>query len=103
MAIMRNLYVTFLVIRYSLLPPRRQGTSGAGSFPDNIPAVAPQMLPLLFADLTSAVTGTGTLRLFFPGCLAPAAPCLLFRLKRSGFSACRATMTPEGLLLTAIR
>jgi len=45
----------------------------------------------------------GTLALLFRDATAIAAPFLLFRLKRTGFSACRVMRVPEGLLLTARR
>lgn len=45
----------------------------------------------------------GELRLFFPECLAPAAPFLLFRLKREGFSRCSVEATERGLLLRGRR
>jgi hypothetical protein len=54
-------------------------------------------------ELSRGVDRHGEMKLLFPGCLPFAAPFLLFRLKRSGFSNCRAVMTGEGLLLTAIR
>lgn len=45
----------------------------------------------------------GTVRLFFPDTLPLAAPFILFRMKRTGFSNCRVTVTKGGLQLTAIR
>lgn len=39
----------------------------------------------------------GELRLYFPGCLAIAAPVILFRLKREGFSRCSVEASPQGL------
>jgi len=44
-----------------------------------------------------------TVRLFFPNTLALAAPFLLFRMKRRGFSAGKVTVQNGGLLLTATR
>ncbi|MRR06499.1 MAG: hypothetical protein EG828_06070 [Deltaproteobacteria bacterium] len=44
-----------------------------------------------------------TVRLFFPDVYFPAAPFLLFRMKRRGFSVCRVTVQNGGLLLTATR
>jgi len=43
------------------------------------------------------------LRLFFPNTFMLAAPFLLFRMKRRGFSASRVTVQNGGLLLTALR
>ena len=45
----------------------------------------------------------GELRLFFPGCLAIAAPVILFRLKREGFSRCSVEASPQGLLVRGWR
>ena len=44
-----------------------------------------------------------TVRLFFPDTYALAAPFLLFRMKRRGFSSSRVTLENGGLLLTATR
>jgi len=44
-----------------------------------------------------------TVRLFFPGAHPLAAPFMLFRLKRTGFSSCRIIVKDGGLLLTATR
>jgi len=45
----------------------------------------------------------GFLKIFFPGVFPLAAPFLLYRLKRTGFSGCRVTVTDGGLLVTASR
>ena len=45
----------------------------------------------------------GELRLFFPRCLAIAAPVLLFRLKREGFSRCSVEASRQGLLVRGRR
>ena len=45
----------------------------------------------------------GEMRLFFSRVMAIAAPFILFRLKRSGFSGCRVTVTDGGLMVTASR
>lgn len=44
-----------------------------------------------------------TVRLFFPHTHAMAAPFILFRMKRRGFSSSRVTVQNGGLLLTATR
>jgi hypothetical protein len=46
---------------------------------------------------------SGELRLFFPHCLAIAAPVLLFRLKREGFSVCSVEASELGLLVRGRR
>lgn len=43
------------------------------------------------------VDDRGELRLFFPDCRAPAAPFILFRLKREGFSRCSVQVSNRGL------
>jgi len=45
----------------------------------------------------------GELRLFFPDCLPLAAPFILFRLKRQGFSGCYVRATDRGLYVAARR
>jgi len=49
------------------------------------------------------VNDRGEIRLCFPGCFALAAPALLFRLKREGFSACTVRTTDRGLLVQGRR
>lgn len=39
----------------------------------------------------------GQFSIFFPGCLAIAAPFVLFRLKRKGYSRCSAQASQQGL------
>jgi hypothetical protein len=58
---------------------------------------------LFSADLSRSLGPDGRLSFRIPGCAAAAAPFVLFRLKRSGFSDCRATATKEGLLVEARR
>lgn len=57
----------------------------------------------LFPNPGCTAGAGGTRRLFFPYCMPIAAPFILFRLKRSGFSGCRVTVTDGGLLVTASR
>jgi hypothetical protein len=45
----------------------------------------------------------GELKLLFPGCQAFAAPALLFRLKREGFSGCTVHASNEGLVVQGRR
>ena len=49
------------------------------------------------------INSQGELRLFFPDCLAIAAPLLLFRLKREGFSCCLVQVADHGLLVLGRR
>lgn len=45
----------------------------------------------------------GFLKIFFSDVFPLAAPFLLYRLKRTGFSGCKVTVTDGGLLVTARR
>lgn len=101
--------MTLLVTANALLP-RRNGSSmtGFASNPSGDIAsaymhVPPKKVRLYLADLDSAVNRQYECALFFPDCLAPAAPFLLFRLKRQGFSNCCISMTTGGLALYARR
>ena len=101
----QRLLITARVALYALLPPRKRTTPSpilitSSTLPTE---VSSQALRWALADLSQHVRTDGTLALFFPGCLAPAAPFLLFHLKRRGFSSCRATTAPGGLLLAATR
>lgn len=108
MSILKRFYITALVMRGALLPPRRGG--GLPGVPDDGMVVPPGYLPVpaeqitrYLANLGRAVGRDGKLALFFPGCGALAAPFLLFRLKREGFSNCTAIATVDGLLMEAWR
>lgn len=107
MNFLRRLYITALVIRAALLSPRRGSVlpgvpDGTAAPPGYLPVPARQA-PCYLADLGRAVGRDGKLALFFPGCGAPAAPFVLFRLKRQGFSNCTATATADGLSVEAWR
>jgi len=98
---------TAVVIRYALFPPRQEN-AGYNSTASVEPSsgdieVNGDNVRFFLAELKRASIREGKLRMFFPGCLALAAPFLLFRLKREGFSNCRVLMTGGGLLLTASR
>lgn len=90
MSSLRRLFGTIEVIRFALSP----GVS---------PAAAGRNPYCRFPDFSSAVDERGRLEIFYPDCYFPAAVALLFRLKRQGFSACRATVRDSGILLTAER
>ncbi|MBT1074279.1 hypothetical protein [Geobacter grbiciae] len=101
----------FVIIALNALWPRTK-TGGAPlrnaaphlpSVPPGFTPVAPAGISPILADPGQAVNAEGDLSLFFPGCPALAAPFLLFRLKRLGFSRCRVRLLPEGLALTARR
>ena len=106
-AMLTGFYVTALVMLRSLLPPRPGSLTAGGGEATAAPAghltVAPEDIPRCLAGLSRAAGKGGELALFFPGCRAPAAPFLLFRLKREGYSNCRAIATADGLLVEATR
>ena len=101
----RRFYITVLVILRSLVPLR------SGHVPTGEAAVAasgylpvpPREIGWYLTNLGRVVGADGRLALFFPGCRAPAAPFVLYRLKREGYSGCTATATPDGLLVNAAR
>jgi hypothetical protein len=101
-----RLSTTLLVIVKSLCPAGRRAPlagSASSQVPPGYTPVPPEAIPLYLAGLNSAVRSDGNLALFFPGCAAVAAPFLLFRLKREGYSGCRAIATKDGLLVDARR
>lgn len=88
----------------------RQALTGGGRNTAIVPrpcsgttTILPSAFAAVLADLDAVLRPDGSLDLLFRSALAPAAPFLLFRLKRTGFSACMATATPEGIRLTARR
>jgi hypothetical protein len=72
------------------LPPARQGQVGMD-------------IHRYLADLNRTVNPKGGVDLFLPECLPLAAPFLLFRLKREGYSRCRASISGGGLHIHACR
>ena len=83
---------------YALLPGRRcdRPPSGEGGTLSCLPGQ-------INCDLETLLGSSGELRLFFPDCLSMAAPLLLFRLKRRGFSRCSVQASRGGLLLQGWR
>ena len=107
---LQRLYRTLLVIGFSIRPasPGKSKyilkTTPESSHSLSIHVVASnEAIRYYLSDMCKWIDRQGELRLLFPGCHVLAAPFLLYRLKRSGFSDCRALMTGEGLLITAVR
>ena len=104
---LNSIYMTSLVIIYALFPPRpandKYNHRVASDPSSGHVAVRGENIRFYLADLNRAINKGGELKLSFPGCFALAAPLLLFRLKRNGFSTGRVLSTAEGLLLTATR
>lgn len=110
MTIFGRLYQTARVIGWAVFPLRRvtagkTGPAGTDSGPAPTGPIRLRScdLPVYLADFNRAIDRQGRLTILFPGCLVVAAPFLLYRLKRAGFSACRAVASAEGVLLTASR
>jgi hypothetical protein len=66
-------------------------------------SLAIKKFPGVLRTPAASVGPDGFLRIFFPCVFPLAAPFLLYRLKRTGFSGCRVTVTDGGLLVTARR
>lgn len=101
MSFLARLHFSLLIVRHALIPSGNQLSPGTPSLSSR-PVTAAELACLL-ADLQKALDDAGNLSIFFPGALPLAAPFLLFRLKRQGFSACRVTADGKGLHLTASR
>ena len=104
---LHRIYLTAVVISYSLFPPRPENAwynrKATAEPPLRHIAVRGDNVRFYLADLNRSINREGELRLLFPGCFALAAPLLLFRLKRNGFSNCRALLTAEGVFISASR
>lgn len=98
-----KLCATLQLIGGSLFPGRRESFPPGSRNNNESIVIAPEDFAAALAELDSLLRLDGTLDLLFTEALSPAAPFLLFRLKRAGFSNCRAIATPKGILLTASR
>jgi hypothetical protein len=93
------LSITMSVILNALAPRKWHGT-----LPGPFNGIAlPGDIPRYLANLGQLVGNDGKLGLFIPGCAPLAAPFLLFRLKREGYSSCCVTAAKDGLRITARR
>jgi len=103
----KMIYLSALVSRYALFPPGRESSGQHAADQPTLqnPHVALTRGDIRYylSDINRAADRQGEIKLLFPGCLVFAAPALLFRLKRSGFSNCRVILTVGGLLLCATR
>jgi hypothetical protein len=104
---LQRIRLTALVISYALFPPGMKNAgynrNTAAEPSSGLSVVSDENIRFCLADLNRTLNPHGELRLLFPGCFALAAPVLLFRLKREGFSDCRVLMAEKGLLLCATR
>jgi hypothetical protein len=105
----RRFINTLLLMLYALLPARRPRTPFAGLPAPGVAAPDPGGEPVscaprrLHEGLESYLDQKGELRVIFIDCRALAAPLVLFRLKRQGYSRCSVQAGARGLLLEARR
>lgn len=92
---------TLELVLYALLPQSRRARLDRAELPPGeVMRCAPRQIR---GGMDRFLDSRGELRVLFPGCLAIAAPALLFRLKREGFSSCSVKALPEGLYLQGRR
>jgi hypothetical protein len=94
-----NIIKTLQLMYYALLPKveLREGTNRSGS---EMRLCEPKELR---GGVDRFLDEKGELRVIFAGCLGLAAPFVLFRLKRQGFSRCVVRVTEAGLYVEARR
>lgn len=103
---LRRLHATITLARYALSPPaisanrseRVPACNGTGPYTIN-----PDEIAIALASIPCFADRDGSLSILFRDVSSLAAPFLLFRLKRTGFSACRVVQEERGLLMTARR
>ena len=107
---LKRFCITLQTIVWALFPLREGRYAVKGKvvtppvlFSEGYRQVLPGHAPLYLANLDAAVDQRHELALFFRGCLMAAAPFLLFRLKREGFSRCRIEVQSDGIALKAQR
>jgi hypothetical protein len=103
MANINRLRATVRLIRCTLFPPGEKELKAIIPEPHGTTRITADYYAAALSDLSRLLRPDNRLELLFEGALSPAAPFLLFRLKSSGFSACRAIATKEGIFLTAMR
>lgn len=89
----KRLICTLQVIYFSVFPAAEGGGGGDPAH------CQPQDVSRMDRFLDSQ----GEFRVFFPDCMSLAAPLMLFRLKRQGYSGCFVESSPEGLYLQGRR
>jgi hypothetical protein len=108
MGFARRFFFTAQLMLCALLPPVADGAAAAKLPPANPDSRelegARSCLPReIRGGRDRHLNSEGELRLFFPDCLAVAAPLVLFRLKREGFSRCSVKVSDQGLLVRGRR
>lgn len=103
MSNINRIYATLLLIRYAVFPAKRAARFYWPSAGGGITRTPPQAFAAQLSTLETALQANGKLEILFEDALAPAAPFLLYYLKRNGFSECRAVVEPDGIIVTARR
>lgn len=98
-----RVYATLRLIRHTLMPTSWQCCCVPPPSSSGLITVPPDAFAATVRQLDKYLRPDGTLELLFEAVLAPAAPFLLYHLKRNGFSGCRVVAVAEGILLTARR
>jgi hypothetical protein len=105
MGLTTRLHATTALAFYAIFPPSSVVVSpkvntrvGSGPY-----TISPAEIADTLATLPLFISRDGMLSLLFSDAIGIAAPFLLFRLKRSGYSACTVVQEARGLLLTARR
>ncbi|HXC93044.1 MAG TPA: hypothetical protein VN652_03485 [Geobacteraceae bacterium] len=98
-----RLYATILLIRCALFPPKDTELKRICQEAVGVTRITTEEYASALSGFSKLLRPDNRLELFFEGALSPAAPFLLYRLKSSGFSGCRATASSGGIFLTATR
>lgn len=98
-----RIYATLLLIRHTVVPVKKGERSFQLPVGSGILRIPPEAFAAVLLNLGFCLRPEGEVELLFEGALAPAAPFLLFHLKRKGFSDCKAVISPEGIKLTVRR
>ena len=104
----RTLATLTCVIRHALFPGHKTSgslaqTAAQGASPAGATVLHDDALGLWLSRPESALDGSGRFVVFIPACPSLAAPFILFRLKRRGFSACVAEGVDRGVLVRGRR
>lgn len=104
MGLVSRLHATLALAYFSLFPPASgsRPSTGRGNAPTPYTINADEIAAAI-ANMGRFTNCDGSLAILFKDALSISAPFLLFRLKRTGFSACRIVRVPGGLVLTARR
>ncbi len=106
MDLVKRFRTTAIIIAHSLFPSEEKAHLAKHEFchdAADCQSIVPDHIQYFMANPDCAVNGNGELTLFFPDCISLAAPFLLMRLKRTGFSRCQAVIECGGIVLTARR